>query len=171
MFTIIPEQSNELNVKLEIGAASESVTVDAGEVPALDTATANINGTITNNQIEHMPRSTVTSSSSPRLPPVCSATIRQGSSGNENNLPAEQNGGIQASQGIFTKGELTPQVVGNGGQNNTSLYVIDGIPTASASWAGSTVIIPQEDSVQYMKVSANAYDCGVWALQRRCRTG
>jgi hypothetical protein len=80
------------------------------------------------------------------------------SSGSENNLPAEQNGGEPASTGIMSKGELTPQVVGNGGQNNTSLYVIDGIPTASASWAGSTVITPQEDSVQYMKVTANAYD-------------
>ena len=82
----------------------------------------------------------------------------QSSSGNENNLPAEQNGGIQASQGIFTKGELTPQVEGNGGENNTSQYVIDGIPTASASWAGSTVIVPQEDSVENLKVTANDYD-------------
>ena len=80
------------------------------------------------------------------------------SGGNENNLPAEQNGGQSAGQGVFAKGDMTPQVVGNGGQNNTSLYLIDGIPTAGASWAGSTVIRPQEDSVQYMKVSANAYD-------------
>jgi hypothetical protein len=156
--TIIPEQPNTLNVKLALGAASESVTVDAGEVPALDTATANINGTITNNQIEHMPSFNRDVFQLASLAPGMFGDNSQGSSGNENNLPAEQNGGIQASQGIFTKGELTPQVVGNGGQNNTSLYVIDGIPTASASWAGSTVIIPQEDSVQYMKVSANAYD-------------
>ena len=156
--TIIPEQSNELNVKLEIGAASESVTVDAGDVPALDTATANINGTITSNQIQHMPSFNRDVFELASLAPGMFGDNSQASSGNENNLPAEQNGGIQASQGIFTKGELTPQVVGNGGQNNTSLYVIDGIPTASASWAGSTVIIPQEDSVQYVKVSANAYD-------------
>jgi hypothetical protein len=156
--TIIPEQPNTLNVKLDVGAANESVTVDAGDVPALDTATANINGTITNNQITHMPSFSRDVFELASLAPGMFGDNSQASSGNENNLPAEQNGGIQASQGIFTKGELTPQVVGNGGQNNTSLYVIDGIPTASASWAGSTVIIPQEDSVQYMKVSANAYD-------------
>ena len=156
--TVIPEQPNTLNVQLAIGTASEAVTVDAGDVPALDTATANINGTITNNQIEHMPSFNRDVFQLASLAPGMFGDNSQSSSGNENNLPAEQNGGIQASQGIFTKGELTPQVTGNGGQNNTSLYVIDGIPTASASWAGSTVIVPQEDSVQYMKVSANAYD-------------
>jgi len=156
--TIIPEQANTLNVTLAVGAASESVTVDAGDVPALDTATANINGTITNNQIEHMPSFNRDVFELASLAPGMFGDNSQSSSGNENNLPAEQNGGIQASQGIFTKGELTPQVEGNGGENNTSLYLIDGIPTASASWAGSTVIVPQEDSVQYVKVSANAYD-------------
>ena len=134
------------------------MTVNAGTVPALDTTTANINGTITSDQIQHMPSFNRDVFQLASLAPGMFGDNSMASGGNENNLPAEQNGGIQASQGIFTKGELTPQVVGNGGQNNTSLYVIDGIPTASASWAGSTVIIPQEDSVQYLKVSANAYD-------------
>src|SRR5271170_6747351 len=53
--TIIPEQPNTLNIELVIGNTSESVTVNAGDVPALDTATANISGTITSNQIQHMP--------------------------------------------------------------------------------------------------------------------
>ena len=156
--TIIPEQPNTLNIQLQVGTTSESVTVNAGSVPALDTTTANINGTITSDQIQHMPSFNRDVMELASLAPGMFGDNSQSSSGNENNLPAEQNGGIQASQGIFTKGELTPQVEGNGGQNNTSLYVIDGIPTASASWAGSTVIIPQEDSVQNMKVSANAYD-------------
>ena len=156
--TIIPEQPNSLDIQLALGTTSESVTVDAGTVPAMDTTTANINGTITSDQIQHMPSFNRDVFQLASLAPGMFGDNSMSSGGNENNLPAEQNGGIQASQGIFTKGELTPQVVGNGGQNNTSLYVIDGIPTASASWAGSTVIIPQEDSVQYMKVSANAYD-------------
>lgn len=156
--TIIPEQPNTLNIQLILGNTSESVTVNAGDVPALDTATANINGTITNNQIQHLPSFNRDVFQLASLAPGMFGDNSMASNGNENNLPAEQNGGIQASQGIFTKGELTPQVTGNGGQNNTSLYLIDGIPTASASWAGSTVIIPQEDSVQYVKVSANAYD-------------
>ena len=156
--TVIPEQANTLNVQLSLGSTSEQVTVDAGTVPALDTTTANISGTITSDQIQHMPSFNRDVFQLAALAPGMFGDNSQSSSGSENNLPAEQNGGQSAGQGIMTKGELTPQVTGNGGQNNTSLYVIDGIPTASASWAGSTVITPQEDSVQNMKVTANAYD-------------
>ncbi|HEV2576763.1 MAG TPA: TonB-dependent receptor [Acidobacteriaceae bacterium] len=156
--TIIPEQANTLNIQLALGTTSESVAVNAGSVPALDTTTANISGTITSDQIQHMPSFNRDVFQLASLAPGMFGDNSMASNGNENNLPAEQNGGEQASQGIFTKGELTPQVEGNGGENNTSLYLIDGIPTASASWAGSTVIVPQEDSVQYMKVTANAYD-------------
>ena len=156
--TIIPEQPNTLNIQLAVGTANQSVTVNAATVPALDTTTANISGTITSDQIQHMPSFNRDVFELASMAPGMFGDNSQSSNGNENNLPAEQNGGIQASQGIFTKGELTPQVVGNGGQNNSSLYVIDGIPTASASWAGSTVIVPQEDSVDNLKVTANAYD-------------
>jgi hypothetical protein len=156
--TVIPEQPNTVNIQLALGTTSESVTVNAGSVPALDTTTANISGTITADQIEHMPSFNRNVFELASLAPGMFGDNSQSSNGNSNNLPGEQNNGVQAAQGIFTKGEMTPQVVGNGGQNNTSLYVIDGIPTASASWAGSTVITPQEDSVQNMKVTANAYD-------------
>ena len=44
----IPEQPNTLNVRLEIGSRSEDVTVSSVEVPALDTSTASISGTIWN---------------------------------------------------------------------------------------------------------------------------
>jgi hypothetical protein len=156
--TIIPEQPNTLNIQLTVGTTSQSVTVNAEAVPGLDTTTANISGTITADQIQHMPSFNRDVFELASLAPGMFGDNSQASNGNENNLPAEQNGGIQASQGVFTKGELTPQVEGNGGENNTSLYVIDGIPTASASWAGSTVIVPQEDSVQNLKVTANDYD-------------
>jgi hypothetical protein len=156
--TIIPEQPNTLNIQLALGTASEAVTVDAGTVPALDTTTANISGTITSDQIQHMPSFNRDVFQLASLAPGMFGDNSMSSGGNENNLPAEQNGGESSGQGIFAKGEMTPQVGVGGGQNNTSLYVIDGIPTASASWAGSTVITPQEDSVQYMKVTANAYD-------------
>ncbi len=156
--TIIPEQPNTLNIQLAVGTTNTTVTVNAEAVPGLDTATANISGTITSDQIQHMPSFNRDVFQLASLAPGMFGDNSMASNGNENNLPAEQNGGESAGQGIFTKGELTPQVEGNGGENNTSLYVIDGIPTASASWAGSTVIIPQEDSVQNLKVTANDYD-------------
>ena len=155
---IIPEQPNTLNVKLAVGSATDTVTVDAGEVPALDTATASISGTITSNQIQHLPSFGRDVFRLATLAPGMFGDDSQASNGNENNLPAEQQAGTQSTTGIFKSGEQVPQVTGNGGQMNTTGILIDGIPTASATWGGSTVITPNEDSVDYMKVSSNSYD-------------
>src|SRR5262249_31018787 len=43
-FGVIAEQANSVNVKLEIGQASESVTVNGDAVPLIDTETANLQG-------------------------------------------------------------------------------------------------------------------------------
>ncbi len=155
--TLIPEQPNTLNVQLAIGSTSEAVTVNSGEVPGLDTATASISGTVTSNQIQHMPsfgRDVF------RLVPLAPGTFgdeSQSSSGNANNMPGENQAAPQAADGIF-KTENNPQVIGNGSQLNANNILIDGISTSSANWGGASFITPTEDSVEYMKVTANAYD-------------
>src|SRR5277367_5572997 len=52
---LIPDQANSLTVQLSIGAASQTVQVDGSSVPAIDTETASVTGTITSNQVDHMP--------------------------------------------------------------------------------------------------------------------
>src|SRR6185437_13097738 len=52
---IIPEQPNTVNVELEVGAASQTVTVSGTQQPLLDTSTASVTGTISSDQIQHMP--------------------------------------------------------------------------------------------------------------------
>src|ERR1035438_9537480 len=52
---LIPEQSNALNIQLEIGDVTQTVSVNADLEPALDTQTATISRTITSNEIEQMP--------------------------------------------------------------------------------------------------------------------
>jgi hypothetical protein len=85
--TIIPEQPNTLNIQLVLGTASESVAVNAGSVPALDTTTANISGTITSDQIEHMPSFNRDVFQLASLAPGMFGDNSMASSGNENNLP------------------------------------------------------------------------------------
>src|ERR1700730_15748923 len=52
---LIPEQANAVNVQLTVGAASQTVTVNAETEPLLQSETASINGVVTDNQIQHMP--------------------------------------------------------------------------------------------------------------------
>ena len=155
--TLIPEQPNTINIQLAVGSTSENVTVNAGEVPGLDTATASISGTITSNQIQHLPSFGRDVLRLIALAPGTFGDESQSSSGNANNMPGENQAAPQASDGIF-KTENNPQVIGNGGQLNTNNILIDGISTSSANWGGASFITPTEDSVEYMKVTSNAYD-------------
>ncbi len=88
---LIRDQPNALNVELEIGTQSQTVTVNASEVPAIDTETASVNGVVTNNQIQHLPsfgRDVL------KLAQLAPGMFADGSqvSGGQYNLPGTQSG-------------------------------------------------------------------------------
>ncbi|MGB7284029.1 MAG: TonB-dependent receptor [Candidatus Acidiferrum sp.] len=158
---IIPEQANALNIQLELGEVTQSVTVSGNSTPLMDTETASINGTVTSNQIQHLPsfgRDVL------KLTELAPGSFADGSqaSGNDNyNLPGangQTNGGQSGgADGIF-KTENGAQVDANGQQTGNNGISIDGITTNSAVWGGATVITPSEDSIDSVKVVSNSYD-------------
>lgn len=154
---LIPEQANTVNVKLAVGSASQTVTVNAADVPNLDTTTASISGTITSNQIQHLPSFDRDVFRLIALAPGTFGDDAQSNGGNSKNMPGENQAGPASTDSIF-KTENNPQVIGNGSQVNANNILIDGISTSSANWGGATVITPSEETIQYMKVSSNAYD-------------
>ena len=157
---LIPEQSNALNIQLEVGTTSQTVEVNASSVAAMDTETASINGVVSSNQIQHLPsfgRDVIKLS---QLAPGSFSDGSQGGGGSNNyNLPGTQTGGGASggNDGIF-KTENGAQVIANGQQTQNNGISIDGISTTSAVWGGSTVITPSEDSVDNVKVVSNSYD-------------
>ena len=156
--TIIPEQPNTINVSLAVGSTKSEVSVNAAEVPALDTATASINGTITSNEIQHLPSFDRDVFRLVALAPGTFGDEAQSNTGNAKNMPGENQAAPAATDAGIFKTENNPQVIGNGSQVNANNVMIDGIQTSSANWGGTTVVTPSEDSIQYMKVSPNAYD-------------
>lgn len=156
--TIIPEQANTVNVKLNVNSTSEMVNVNDAEVPALDTATASISGTVTSNQIQHLPSFDRDVFRLAALAPGTFGDEAQSNGGNAKNMPGEDHGGPAATDGGIFETENNPQVIGNGSQVSANNILIDGISTSSANWGGASVITPSEESVEYMKVTSNAYD-------------
>ena len=155
---LIPEQANAVNVQMELGAATVSVTVSGNAIPALDTETASINGTVTSDQIQHMPSAGRDVFQLIQLAPGVFGDGSQGAGGGTNNLPGTMGpGGSGANTGIFAT-ENGPQAVANGGQYETNGISIDGISTVSAVWGGTSVITPTEDSVASVKIVSNGYD-------------
>ncbi len=158
---IIPEQPNSLDLQLEVGQVATTVTV-SGTTQALDTETATVSGTISSDQIQHMPSLGRDVLKLAQLAPGSFGDNSQASGNNNYNLPGTQTGGGQSggADGIF-KTENGAQIISNGNQTENNGISIDGISTTSAVWGGSTVITPSEDSVDSVKVVSNSYDAEV----------
>jgi hypothetical protein len=157
---VIPEQANALNIQLEVGQVTDSITVSGDSTPLIDTQTASVNGVVSANQIQHMPSFGRDVLKLAQLAPGSFADGSQGGGGNSNyNLPGTQTGGGASggADGIF-KTENGAQVIANGQQTENNGISIDGISTTSVVWGGSTVITPSEDSVESVKVISNSYD-------------
>ncbi len=155
---IIPEQLNSLDLQLEIGEVQQTVTV-SGTTQTLDTETATVSGTVTSNQIQHMPSFNRDVFQLAQLAPGTFGDASQQSGGGSFELPGNQGpGGTPGGSGGIFATENGPQIQNAGGQYETNSIKIDGISTVSAVWGGTSVITPSEDSVETMKVVSNSYD-------------
>jgi len=153
---LIPEQLNALNLQLEVGQLQEVITVSE-TTQTLDTETATVSGTITSNQIQHMPSFNRDVFQLVQLAPGVFGDGSQQGGGGGFQLPGNQGPGGSGGNGVFQT-ENGPQVQNAGGQYETNGITVDGISTVSAVWGGTTVITPSEDSIQDMKVVSNSYD-------------
>jgi hypothetical protein len=156
---LIPEQPNALDVQLEIGAESTIVNVDASTEPAIDTATASVNGVISSNQVHHLPSFGRDVLKLAQLAPGVFGDSAQAGGGGGFNLPGTQTGGGASggADGIF-KTENGAQIIANGQQTENNGISIDGISVTSAVWGGTTIITPSEDSIDNVKIVSNSYD-------------
>jgi len=155
---IIPEQLNSLDLQLDLGEVQQTVTV-SGTTQTLDTETATISGTVSSNQIQHMPSFNRDVFQLAQLAPGTFGDASQQAGGGSFNLPGNQGpGGTPSGSGGIFATENGPQIQNAGGQYETNSINIDGISTVSAVWGGTSVITPSEDSVESMKVVSNSYD-------------
>jgi Carboxypeptidase regulatory-like domain len=161
---LIPEQPNGINVQLEAGAATTTITVNGSTIPAIDTETASTSRAISDNEVQHIPVYERDPTSLIRLVPGVLADGAQQGGGGGFQAPgtatgASSGGGgnLGHSSSIFAT-ENGPSASANGGQFDANGYSVDGISTESAVWGGATVITPSEDSVANIQVFTNDYD-------------
>jgi hypothetical protein len=153
----IPEQANALNVQLSLAGSTQEVTVNASSEPALDRETSNIGGTISANDIQHLPSWNRDVFTLTQLVPGVVSDGSQSSGGGVYGTPGNQGPGGTGSGGQAPT-ENGPQANSNGGQYETNGITIDGISTVSAVWGGTTVITPTEDSIANVRIVTNDYD-------------
>jgi len=155
---VIAEQANALNIQLEVGQVTESVTVNGDSTPLIDTETANTSGTVNSEEIQKLPSFGRDPFKLLQLAPGAFGDGAQGAGGGNSNLPGSAGeSSTGGSTGIFAT-ENGGQITANGarvGQNN---YQIDGVGMTSVSWGGTAVITPNEDSIKEIKIITNNYD-------------
>jgi hypothetical protein len=161
---LIPEQANALSVVLEIGADTETVTVNGSLAPAVDTETANNGRTISENEIQHMPAFQRDVTQLIQLAPGVQSDGAQSGGGGGFAAPGTQSGAshggggnLGSSSSIFAT-ENGASANTNGQQFQSNGFTVDGISTVSAVWGGATIVTPSEDSVSNVKIVTNAYD-------------
>lgn len=154
---LTPEQTNSLNISLEVGAVTESVTVNGADIPAIDTESGTISGNISSRQIQAMPSFGRDVYQLTQLAPGAFSDGAQQGGGGTNQLPGTNSGASGSSDGIF-KTENAPQVIANGAQQNANNITLDGVGITSVSWGGAAVITPNEESVKEVHVITNNYD-------------
>jgi hypothetical protein len=155
---VIAEQANAVNVELAVGEASQTVTVSGSSLPAIDTETGMISGTITTQQVQQMPSFGRDVFQLAQLAPGAFGDGSQGAGGGTNNLPGNAGpGGSGANNGIFQT-ENQVQVIANGSPIYANNITLDGVSINSIAWAGAAVITPNEESVKEMKIVTNDYD-------------
>ena len=99
---VISEQANALNVVMDIGGQSETVTVNAADSPTIDTETGSISGTITQEDFAKMPDFGRDPLQLAQLAPGMFGDSSQNAGGGTFSLPGNQgDGSAGASSGPY----------------------------------------------------------------------
>jgi hypothetical protein len=152
------EQTQAINISMEVGDVSQQVLVTADSTPAIDTETGNISGTLSSREIQNLPSFNRDPFQLLRLAPGVFGDAAHGSSGDSANTPGSQGpGGPQATRGIFAT-ENQVQVNANGQRNTANSFQVDGVSVNSLDWGGAATITPNEESIKEVRVTANSYD-------------
>jgi len=154
---VIAEQANAVNIALEIGQITDSVTVNGDSTPLIDTETSNLQGTVTSDEIQKLPSFGRDPFQLLQLAPGAFGDGAQSAGGGTSNLPATTIGGTGGTDGIF-KTENGGQIVAGGARNGENNYTIDGVGMTSVSWGGAAVVTPGEDSIKEVKIVTDNYD-------------
>ena len=153
--SVLAEQVRGLDVKLEVGQVSQTVTVNGASVPDLQTEDANISGTITTEQVTNLPSFGRDPYELLRLAPGVFGDDARSSNGNAQNLPQQQGPG--GSNSSIFQIENQVQIVSDGQRVSANNYQIDGVSANSLGWGGAAVVTPNEESVKEIEVLSSTY--------------
>jgi hypothetical protein len=160
---IAAEHLTGQDVTLQLGKVTQSVIVNGATEPALSTEDATIQGTISSQEIQDLPKFNRDPYELLRLAPGVfgdGARLANGNSAGFPNGPGGNNGsgGTGGSNDAIFQSENQQPISANGQRITANSYTVDGVGVNSLTWGGAAVLTPSADSVQEITVVSSDYD-------------
>jgi len=146
-----------IDVELQPGDISATVTVTQQTEQTLQTENANIDKGITTQQIHDLPQNGRDPYELTRLTPGVFGDFARSASGSAQNLPNQKGPGGTAANRLIFQTENSPQITANGQRVESNNYQIDGTSVNSLTFGGAAVITPNQESVKEIRVIASVY--------------
>jgi hypothetical protein len=144
-----------IDVTLEAGAVTDTVTIDADATPPLQTENANIDRGLTSKEIRRLPQFGRDPYELARLAPGVFGQGARSGSGGAVNLPNTTGpGGSNTS--IFQTENVVP-ISANGQRVSANNFTIDGVSVNSLGWGGAAIVTPNQESVKEIRVVSTSY--------------
>ncbi len=144
-----------IDVVLEIGEVTASVTVDQETTALLETQNASVSGTMTTEEIRNLPQVGRDPYELIRLTPGIIGLGARSGSGQAVGLPNTTGpGGSNAS--IFQTENQVP-ISANGQRLSNNNFQIDGVSVNSLQFGGAAVVTPNQESVKEVRVTSSNY--------------
>jgi hypothetical protein len=148
------EEPRGFDVTLELGAATDQVTVTA-TAEALHTENANTGNSLSSDEITRLPSVGRDPYELLRLTPGVFGDGSRAGGGGASNLPNSTGPG--GSNSSIFQIENSVQAVANGQRQDTNNFTIDGVSVNSLQYGGAAVITPNQESVQEITILSNSY--------------
>ncbi len=153
--SVSAEATQGVDITLEVGEVSAVVTVSQEAAPLLQTENANVDKTISNQEVLRLPQASRDPYQLIRLAPGVFGEGARTANGGAANLPNTSGPG-GSSTSIFATENQVP-ITANGQRVSANNYQIDGVSVNSQTWGGAAVITPSQESVKEVQVTSSTY--------------
>lgn len=153
--TVNAEAIQGVDIAIEPGEVTATVTVTQESGQTLETENASLDKAITTQEVRSLPQFGRDPYELVRLTPGVFGDAARGGAGGAVSLPNTAGPG-GSNRSIFQT-ENQPQISANGQRITSNNYQIDGTSVNSLTNGGAAVITPNQDSVKEVRVIANVY--------------
>jgi hypothetical protein len=153
-FVVGAEETRGLDLTLETGAITETITVTAG-AQTLRTENAEISGTFSELEIKSLPQIGRDPYELVRLTPGVFGLGARDGAGNSVGVPNQQGPGGSNSSIFGTENQVP--ISANGQRVEANNFQLDGVTAMSQAWGGAAVVTPNQESVKEIRVISSSY--------------